>query len=185
MSEEISRTRVATSSAPAEARLLPGSLHDFAAVRQSRREEMWRQEGRAEAHAAAAQLFDQAIDSLGEYRDSLVLTLADTAATLAADIAQVLIGKELAAGNYDIAAIVRESLTSANSSSGETTIRVHPEDAEALAEVRFRSGTSVQPDPSIRRGNVLIQTDQGELVRDIDERLATIRETLREAISPC
>lgn len=177
--------RIATDATPSDVRLLSVSLDEHAQSQREQHDQALRQEGLLTATQELARAFDEATAALEQERTNLLTSLSDMTATLAAEVAQTLLCKELSEGNYDIAAIVRDCLSSTGSSPGETIIHVHPEDAEALSNISFRSGTSVQADPGIRRGNVEVETNQGVLVRDIDERVLAIREQLREALKSC
>jgi flagellar biosynthesis/type III secretory pathway protein FliH len=185
LSSRASKPRVATALAPVDVRILDSSLDEFGGELRARREQVLRDEGQAQAIAGALTLFEEAQASLEEYRKSLLDSLAETAATLAVEMAQVVLCKELAEGQYDLATIVRETLAAAGSSMGPMTIHVHPDDAETLKDVRFRSGTTVHADPSLRRGNVQVETDGGLLVRDVDDCVAAMGENLREALNQC
>ena len=185
MKPDVSTLRLGARQAPSAARLLPQSLAEFADARRKTHEDRLRAEGFSAACADAVGVLEQAAQSMDECRDAWLDSLAQATATLAGEIAQVLLCKELAAGNYDIVAIVRATLASSYSSLGTTTIHVHPDDATALEEVRFRSGTVVQSNPALRRGNVQIETDQGLLVRNLDDCVAAMRESLREALTSC
>jgi len=169
---------------PCSIRISSASLAELEGARRAKAEERLRAEGFAEAQATAAGAMERAAAALDEERGGLIGSVAENAALLAVEIAQQLLRKSLAEGNYDIAAIVREVLASTGGTSGTTLLRVHPADAEALAEVPFRAGTQVQADPAVRRGDVMVETDQGVLVREIDGCVATIREKLEEALRP-
>jgi flagellar biosynthesis/type III secretory pathway protein FliH len=166
---------------PLAARLLDVSLDEYSQARRAQRE----QELRGEGFAPALQALEGAVDALGEVRAELRNSVVETSVQLALEITQELVRKELSLGNYDIPAIVREVLSSASSASGTLVLRVNPEDASALSQMRFRSGTQVESDPTVRRGDVQLQTDQGLLVRNIDNCLQTIRESLQEAFRSC
>ena len=167
---------------PCSARVTSASLVELEGARRATAEERLRAEGFAEAQRTAASALEQAAAALDEERKGLIEAVAENAALLAVEIAQQLLRKSLAEGDYDITAIVREALASAGCTTGTTLVRVHPTDADALAEVPFRAGTQVQADPSVRRGDVMVETDQGVLVREIDGCVATIRGKLEEAL---
>jgi flagellar biosynthesis/type III secretory pathway protein FliH len=180
-----SRLEVSAGTPPNTARVLNVSLAEYSHARRSEEEERLRAEGFAEASNGAAASLEQASQALEEQRSALLEDVAQTAAALAVDIAQVLLRTELSAGNYDLLAIVREALAAANCPNGATTIRLNPVDVEALAKVPFRAGTQIQPDPAVRRGDVQVSTQQGLLVREIDVCVATIRDNLEEAVRSC
>lgn len=185
MSAARSRLQLSVEVSPSAARLLGGTLEEYSRARREEADERLRAEGFAEATRGAAAALAQAVQALEEERVTLAERVAETAAALAVDIAQELLRKELAAGNYDLLAIVREALAATGSSSGATIIRLNPADAQTLAEVPFRAGTEIEPDPSVRRGDVQVRTDRGLLAREIDECVATIRDNLAEATRSC
>ncbi len=172
------------SEAPVGAAILDHSLDEHGAALRVQAQELLRAEGFATATQGAAKALDAALDSLEEHRQGLLDSVAETAASLAVEIAEELLRKELSQGNYDIVTIVRECLGVAGHSLGGTTLRVSPVDAESLGDVPFRSGTEIQADPTVRQGDVQVRTDQGLLVREIDECVRGIREKLREALRP-
>ena len=61
------------------------------------------------------------------------------------------------------------------------TLKMHPEDAEAIDPSRFRSNTRFESDPDVARADVHVSTPQGLLVRDLDATLTRVREELLEA----
>ncbi len=185
MSSNRSSVTLDVREAPAAVQLLDVSLDEYAKQRREQQEERLRSEGFAVATQSAAQCLEKAALGLEEARTGLADSLVETAVQLALEISQELVRKELGEGNYDLPAIVREVLASASSSSNSMILRVNPEDVDALSSIRFRSGTEVQGDPSVRRGDVQLETDQGLLVRDMDNCLSSIRERLQEAFRSC
>jgi len=169
-------TPVRTDAAPTGARLLPGGIAELAEAR--RRELVDRLA--VEAQRTAAESFDKAVEELESFREGLLDSVAEVTIELALEVARSLLVREITAGDYDITAIVRTMLASEGGKVGATVIHVHPDDAQALEAVRFRSGTDVQADPALRRGDVRIETEQGLLVRELDDCLLSIRENLRE-----
>ncbi len=170
---------------PGGARILPGTLEQYAVQRRANREERLRSEGYDSATQSAAQALDSAAQTLEDLRAELHSSVVETSIQLALEIAGELIHKEVSQGNHDMTAIVRQALTSASNSSRRAVLHVNPKDAEALAEIPFRSGTEVESDPAVRQGDVQLDTDQGLLVRNMDECLSSIRENLREAFRAC
>lgn len=181
MTNDVSTLSLRVSAPPSGARLLTGTLDQLREARQAERDEVLRSEGFQAALQGPAQALEAALAALESQRDQSVSSIAEHAARLAVEIAQELLRKELKEGNYDIAAIVR-SVLSESSVGGPATLRVHPDDVPALDSVSLRTGTTVEADATIRRGDVHLETTQGVLVRDVDGCLDTIRENLTEAL---
>lgn len=173
-----SQMQIHTDTRPVDCRIINGSLDDFEVSRRLQREDQLRAEGFQLATETVVKNLDNALEQLIAARGELEAS----AVKLGVNIAQELIHTELSHSNYNIVDIVRAVLASHSGCSGMTILRVHPEDAEALKDVRFRTGTEVQADPSVRRADVHLQTDQGVLVRDIDECMGVIRAKLSEAM---
>lgn len=181
MSQRRSSLTLDLAESPVSARVLEVSLGEYASKRREEQANRLRAEGHAAATLGAAQALETAAQTLEDSRAGLQESLAETSVQLALEIAQVLLRKELGSGNYDIKAIVHEVLVSSSGSGPLTVLHVHPDDAATLAEVQYRSGTTVEADPSVRRGDVRMHTDQGLLVRNIDSCMTNIRESLQEA----
>lgn len=168
---DITQLRIPTP--PVGVRIVESSLEvDDAAERAAR------QEAAIAAAEDAARVLDAATASLEETRQEALDAVAETSVRLALDIVQELLRTEITAGNYDIAAITRETLAATSNAPGLTEIHVNPHDADLLSKMAFRSGTTVEADPSVRRGDVHVQTGQGLLVREIDACARTIRERI-------
>jgi hypothetical protein len=69
---------------------------------------------------------------------------------------------------------VRETLSASGVERGPCVVHLHPEDAARLSEVRFRSGTRIEADEGVARGDVQVSTPQGLLVRDLEDCLGAI-----------
>jgi flagellar biosynthesis/type III secretory pathway protein FliH len=136
------------------------------------------QRGRALATAEAAGRLDDAAEALARERESLAGEYARQATELALGLARVLVAREVDAGRADLEAMVRETLVGAGTGRGPVAVHVHPRDAELLASVRFRAGTTIVPDVGVARGNVQVHAPHGLLARDLDEALARIRAAL-------
>lgn len=103
------------------------------------------------------------------------------AADLAARTAQCVVAvagrvlcRELDAGRYDIERMVRETLAAAAAGRAPCTVRVHPADAERLAAVPFRAGTTIEPDAELALGCVEVESAQGLVARDVDDVLRQV-----------
>lgn len=139
-------------------------------------------EGMALAHAQAAQALSAAADSLEARATEAVEAVALTAVELAVEVARHLVCAEIECGRHDVESIVRETLAAGGVGRAECTVHVHPADAAALAGVPFRSGTRIEPDVGVGRGEVQVVTPNGLLVRDLDEAFREIRRRMRATL---
>jgi type III secretion protein L len=186
----LSRRRVflgASAPAPSAVRVASGasatSAHDAVVER-------LRDEARAEgvvagialANQQAAQALSAAAAALDARCAEVVESVAATAVELAVEIARHLVRAEVDAGRHDVERIVRETLAAGATGRAECVVHVHPDDAAALAGVPFRSGTRIEPDVGVGRGEVQVVTPNGLLVRDLDEAFDEIRRRMRAQI---
>jgi flagellar biosynthesis/type III secretory pathway protein FliH len=144
--------------------------------------ERGREQGRQEALNDAAGLLERAAAQLERARDEAAARLAHTCTRLSVEIARLLLGRELRAGNLDIERLVRDCLAASGVGRGACVVHVHPEDARALEEIRFRSGTTIEADSGVARGSVHISTPHGLLVRDHEDALKAMAAALEEAL---
>ena len=142
-----------------------------------------RAEGERAARAAAGTCLDVAVERLIAFEEEARLSLARTAAELALEIARTLLRTELARGSYDLERIVRETLSEASVGRSACVVHLHPADHARLADVRFRSGTRLEPDEGVARGDVHVETSLGLLVRDLDGALESIGKRLQEDLA--
>jgi flagellar biosynthesis/type III secretory pathway protein FliH len=142
-----------------------------------------RAEGERAGREAAGTSLDAAVLRLNAIEEELRGSLARTAAELALEIARTLLRTELARGNYDLEGIVRETLGEASVGRSACVVHLHPADHARLADVRFRSGTRLEPDEGVARGDVHVETSLGLMVRDLDGALESIGKRLREDLS--
>jgi len=133
------------------------------------------------ANGAAARL-DEASRVLEERADELRDAAARTSIELALVIARELVGHEIATGTQDLERIVRDVLSAAGAGRGACTVHLNPVDAAVLADVPFRSGTRIEADPGVRRGDVHVETALGVMVREVDDALATLSARLRQEL---
>lgn len=139
-------------------------------------------EGMALAHAQAAQALSVAAETLEATATEAAESVAATAVELAVEIAQHMVRAEVDAGRHNVETIVRETLASGGVGRAECTVHVHPDDAAELAGVAFRSGTKIEPDVGVGRGEAQVVTPNGLLVRDFDEAFAEIRRRMRASL---
>lgn len=174
---------------PQSVRLASGTLAEFERAARDEREAAIHAAGHAAGYAEATQTSAQALSAatsaLEELRSEMTDSLAETSAKLAIEMLQALLRVELVAQNYNIIDIVRSTITEAGGTPGAMVIRANPDDAARLVDVPFRSGTTVEADPAVRRGDVELHTQQGLLVRDMDACAASIRERILAEVKSC
>ena len=175
----MSRDELELDAAPAGAELL---AHGSSAVREALLARA-RAEGERRGRAAAAALLDEAVTRLAAFEDDARAALARAAAELALEIARTLLRKELPKEDYDLERIVRETRGEAAVGRAPCVVHLNPADHARLAEVRFRSGTRLEPDPGVARGDVHVETALGLLVRDLDGALEAIGKRLQEELA--
>jgi flagellar biosynthesis/type III secretory pathway protein FliH len=137
---------------------------------------------RLERERSAAAL-DQAAERLDRAREEAAATIARDTVQLALEIARTLVRVEVDAGRHDLESMVRDALTASGVGRGPCVVHMNPHDAAALSGVRFRSGTTIEPDEAIARGDVHVSTPSGLLVREIPEALRSIHERLLAELS--
>jgi flagellar biosynthesis/type III secretory pathway protein FliH len=174
---------------PTRVRAVEGSLEEFGVLLESNRETALKEaayaKGLFDAGQFSAKALDQATAALEEMRAEMSERLAETAALLSVEVLQELLRVELVAKNYDITAIVRTTIAEAGHAPGAMALHVHPDDAIQLESVPFRTGTTIEADPTVRRGDVQLHTSGGLLVRDMDACAAAIRERILAEVSSC
>ena len=125
--------------------------------------------GYTEALSGKGQLIDQAAERIDRAREEAEQELARFATRFAEGVAKQLLHIELDAGNHGIEEMVRETLSQSGVGRGACQVHVHPEDAETLSTVTFRSGTTIAADAGVPRGSVQVTTEHGLLVREVDQ----------------
>lgn len=175
----MSRERVTLPSAVTEARLVAHGAEAVAEHGLARA----RAAGERAGREGAGELLDQAVAHLAALAEEFQAALARTAAELALEIARTLLRTEIARGSYDLERIVRETLGEASVGRSACVVHLHPADHARLANVRFRSGTRLEPDEGVSRGDVHVETPLGVLVRDLDGVLEAIGKRLREDLA--
>lgn len=168
-------------------RLLASSGDDvFDAVVDGAREQAFAAglaQGQREAAEQAAGALARAAEALDEERRRACASLAHAAVELAIEVSRELLRREVAAGRYDIERMVRDTLESSSAGRARCIVHLHPEDVRALEKIPFRSGTSLQPDIGVARGDVHVETSLGLMVRELDGALESIAESLREMLT--
>jgi flagellar biosynthesis/type III secretory pathway protein FliH len=166
--------------APHAARVSTSNLQGLADARADARETAAYEFQGAERRDILADALVAALDQLEEQRERAQRELAHQAIDLAVEIASALLRVRIGAGEYDLERVVRGALADSGVGRGEVTVHLHPEDHAQLADVLFRTGTTLAVDPSLARGDVHLSTPRGLLVRDVEGSLDSIREQLLE-----
>lgn len=137
---------------------------------------------RAGLGRAAAALLGAAAE-----RDRLLRSAADDLVRLAVAVAGALLAREVERGGA-VEALAARALEAVRHRR-EVTLRVHPEDAPGLRREAGRLGAllarapglSIQEDPSVGRGGLLVETEAGTLDARLETRLADVEAALLEA----
>lgn len=172
MSPEVLSVELAR--APARIAVLPGGLSAWI----DQKVVSARQQGERLASERAVKALDRAADALDKAREAATQTLSSQAVHLAVEIARTLVRAEIDAGRLNLEVIVREALHASGVGRGACEVHLNPLDAAQLANVKFRAGTLIQSDETVRRGDVQVSTPHGLLVREIPEALRSIHERL-------
>jgi len=139
--------------------------------------------GHAEALARYADTIQKVVEGVEDAGERAVEGLAARTAVLVAAVSSQVLRQELEAGRYNIERMVRDTLATAATGRSPCTVRVHPDDAQKLAAVPFRSGTSVEADSEVAPGCVQVESAHGLVVREIEEILRQLRANL-ERVGP-
>jgi len=170
---------VALHAGPTSASIVEGELEAWLERRSAAAREAGIAEGEARARERAAKALDAACVRLEAASQHAAEEMAHCAVQLVLEIAREVLRSELDAGRYDLERIVRDTLSFANVGRGNCVVHLNPADAAALADIRFRAGTTVEADADVARGDVHVTTPRGLLVREIDEALRAIGERLQ------
>ncbi len=162
------------------ARLLAHAGEDTTHVLLERAREIGRSEGSAAARDEAVVRLEHALSACETERLAVCGGLARFSVELALTIAREILRREISSGNFDLEKIVRETLSEASVGRGSCVVHVHPVDCQSLKDVRFRTGTAVQADDGVRRGDVHVETSLGTLVRETARLLDAVRQRLLE-----
>ena len=119
-------------------------------------------------------------------RDRLILSAADDLVRLAVAVAGAVLGREVERGGT-VEALAARALEAVRHRR-EVTLRVHPDDAPGLRREAGRlSGLlarapalSIQEDPAVGRGGLLVETEAGMLDARLETRLEAVEAALLE-----
>jgi flagellar biosynthesis/type III secretory pathway protein FliH len=182
-SESSNALNVALHAEPASARAIDGNGEDALATLLAsscaRAYTAGCAEGERRAVENAASLLHLASERIDAASEKASAQVAEFATALAIEIARVVLRTEVARGHYDLERIVRDTLHHSGVGRGVCVVHLNPADAAALANVRFRAGTTIEADEAVARGDVHVTTPRGLLVREIDEVVRAVAERLR------
>lgn len=119
-------------------------------------------------------------DALGEARGRAVDELRDVElrlAELALAVAERIVGCEIEAGRYGIAARIEEALSLARDRA-EATVHLNPVDLAALGGGNASDGCRFVADPEVQRGDVVVETPGGRIVSAVQEQIEAVRRGL-------
>jgi flagellar biosynthesis/type III secretory pathway protein FliH len=172
---------------PKAVRLDEGPLQRVADQNAAAREQAAFAEGHAQGQAAAvnsgAAALTAALVALDEKVERAEQELAHHAVEIGVEIASALVRARIEAGDYDLERIVRGALADSGVGRGEVTVHLNPDDRAALDQASFRTGTLLEVDPTLPRGDVHLSTPRGLLVREVGGTLESIREQLLEDLA--
>ncbi len=150
-------------------------LADQAALRRSERAA---REAEAAAVGRLKAPFDALVAGLAAERERLESELVQSSISLGLAVASELVRREIDGDRHDIEGIVRQCLAEANVGRQPMRLALHPDDAARLKEVRFSADVELTVDPQVRKGDALVTSSIGTLVRDVDESLANVGRAL-------
>ena len=130
------------------------------------------------AQQAATAALEQAHSRVEASTHALHERLSDQAVELALQIAEAVLGRELLAVDDPAADAVRRALTSVPVDV-QVTVRLHPADRAGLDPSVLAGRTvTVVADPSLSRGDALVETESGTVDAGVGTALARVREVL-------
>lgn len=176
--------RIELPSPPTGVRVVPGDARDFVKRAAQAREDAAYARGRAdgalECQTSSARALEKACAALEAARGAALEAVARDTAELSIAIAEEIVRMEIGLDRHAIERIVRESLAASGVGRGACVVHVNPRDAARLANVPFRTGTTIEADPDVATGDCHVTTPRGLCVREIDSLLVAIGERLRE-----
>lgn len=133
-------------------------------------------DGRAEAEARAAQL-SALIERLAQPFEELDEAVERELVSLAAALAVQLVRRELTIDPSALAATAREALALLPSAARDVVVRVHADDARLIGQhlpAERAPAYRIEPDPSLARGDVVIEAESSRVDGRIDARIAAL-----------
>ena len=172
---------------PTGARIEDGPLQGLADQQMAAREQAAFAAGLAKGQATSVEAgtaaLEAAMAALEEKVERAEKELAHHAIELGVEIARALVRVRVESGDYDLERVVRGALSDSGVGRGDVTVHLNPGDHATLEQSAFRTGTKLEVDPTLPRGDVHLSTPRGLLVRDIEGALESIREQLLEDLA--
>jgi flagellar biosynthesis/type III secretory pathway protein FliH len=136
-----------------------------------------------EVGALAVRLANALAEASRQTQDELravELGLAD----LALAVAEKILGCEVASGRYDLVAILERALARVRDK-GEAVVHLNPHDLAAVEPATAAAGEAVAAcrlvaDPTIPRGELVVETPGGRIVHSILGEVETVRRAIQE-----
>ena len=122
---------------------------------------------------------DAIVDGLGAERERLETELVQSAISLGLAVASEIVRREIESDRHNIEGIVRQCLAEANVGRQPMRVALHPDDVARLEDVRFSADVELTVDAQLSKGDALVTSSIGTLVRDVDESLANVERALR------
>ena len=142
------------------------------------------EQGRAEGLARAGATLVAAAAA----RDRRLAGAEREVVALALDVARKVLGRELAQDRSAVADLAAQALAVARDRR-EVTLRVNPEDADAIRAAAGRLGAllarapglDVREDPAVERGGAVVETEAGRVDARVEAQLAALARAIEEA----
>lgn len=140
--------------------------------------------GRAAAVEELGGVLDEAVQTLEREGVRHLEELAQASVQIGLAVTRELLKIEVVAGGHDIESAVRATLAQLRSGRDTCKVVLHPEDHARLEEVPFGSSVEIVADTGVRRGDVVVESVQGRLVRSLDDAMESIASALRSELAP-
>jgi flagellar biosynthesis/type III secretory pathway protein FliH len=144
-------------------------------------------EARAEGHRDGRALAAGALATAAAARERLLAAAEGEVASLAVAVARRVLGRELAEPGA-VVPIAAAALAEARARR-EVLLRVSPADAAELraaeaplAAILVRAPLAVREDPSLARGDVVVETEAGRIDARVETQLGALARALAEAV---
>lgn len=127
------------------------------------------------------QALNAAVRALQQRTEPVLAQAQDTLAAAAMELAEAVLGCELADGERSARAALSRALAGVDAATVQT-VRMHPVDLSMLdPEVRRQAGVQFVPDATLERGDAVTEFADGYLDAKIDSALARAKAALRGA----
>jgi flagellar assembly protein FliH len=130
---------------------------------------------------ALKSLFEDSIKKLSEINkifEEKLESIEKDLISVALDIAEQVIQKEVSDNSKEIAKALATSLMQELKNAKKVTIKVNPKDAEALKDIE---GIEIIPDEAVKEGGIVIISDVGNIDAQLDERFKNVKEAILNA----